>query len=188
MLVESNFEEECEKKLKSIGINKEWFSRTTRNIRMISSLYFTATRNVMASDIVHVFENILNIGKVYENCINIVQVTNKMYNHIFLKIEWNDSIETANFVNELVAKSCIKIQHNWGFWLCRMNHHPLKMRSSKNYVNVASFYCDESDDDDNNNEISNNNESENVSIQIADIKENCDNEDEDFYVIKEENI
>ena len=41
--------------LGSVGLNKEWFSATTKNISMRSSIYFTATRNIRTSDVVNVF-------------------------------------------------------------------------------------------------------------------------------------
>ena len=77
-----------EKDNKDKSFNKNWFSQTTTCIPMNSSLYFTATRNIMASDIIHVFENILNLGIVYEECVNIVPILDKNYNHVFLKIKW----------------------------------------------------------------------------------------------------
>jgi hypothetical protein len=200
-----------EKIFESIGINKNWFSRTTKYVPMVSCLYFTATRNVMASDIVHVFEHVLNIGIVYEEYVNIVPVLNKNYNHVFLKIQWNDTIETANFVNEIVVNSSIKVHHNKGYWVCRMSRNPLKMRASKHCIKVASFYCDNSDSD---------SESEcgqqNVSMQVKELEAtqevstnegeeedkkvstnegeeedkkvstNEGEEEDDFYVIKEE--
>ena len=125
--------------LGSVGLNKEWFSATTKNISMRSSIYFTATRNIRTSDVVNVFENILKLGKVCEEYVNIVPVMNKNYNHIFLKIEWNDTTATADFVSELIINSSIKINHNKGYWLCRMNRHPLKMRALK-FVKFASIY------------------------------------------------
>jgi hypothetical protein len=186
-----------EKIFESIGINKNWFSRTTKYVPMVSCLYFTATRNVMASDIVHVFEHVLNIGIVFEEYVNIVPVLNKNYNHVFFKIQWNDTIETANFVNEIVVNSSIKVHHNKGYWVCRMSRNPLKMRASKHCIKVASFYCDNSDS-----------ESEcveqNVSMQVKELETtqevstnegeeedkkvstNEGEEEDDFYVIKEE--
>lgn len=125
--------------LGSVGLNKEWFSATTKNISMRSSIYFTATRNIRTSDVVNVFENILKLGKVCKEYVNIVPVMNKNYNHIFLKIEWNDTTATADFVSELIINSSIKINHNKGYWLCRMNRHPLKMRALK-FVKFASIY------------------------------------------------
>jgi len=158
--------------LSSIGLNKEWFSATTKNISMRSSIYFTATRNIRASDVVDVFERLLNLGKVCEECVNIVPVMYKNYNHIFLKIEWNDTIATADFVSELILKSSIKINHNKGYWLCRMNRHPLKMRALK-FVKFASIYKETVD----------------VKEDIKeDVKENVkvvEEEEEDFYVITE---
>lgn len=177
-----------EKIFESIGINKNWFSRTTKYIPMVSCLYFTATRNVMASDIVHVFEHVLNIGIVFEEYVNIVPVLNKNYNHVFFKIQWNDTIETANFVNEIVVNSSIKVHHNKGYWVCRMSRNPLKMRASKHCIKVASFYCDNSDSD-------SKSESEcgeqNVSMQVKELEatqevSTNEEEEDDFYVIKEE--
>lgn len=173
-----------EKIFESIGINKNWFSRTTKYVPMVSCLYFTATRNVMVSDIVHVFEHVLNIGIVFEEYVNIVPVLNKNYNHVFFKIQWNDTIETANFVNEIVVNSSIKVHHNKGYWVCRMSRNPLKMRVSKHCIKVASFYCDNSDS-----------ESEcveqNVSMQVKELEttqevSTNEEEEDDFYVIKEE--
>jgi hypothetical protein len=182
-----------EKIFESIGINKNWFSRTTKCVPMVSCLYFTATRNITASDIVHVFENILNIGIVYQEYVNIVPVLNKNYNHVFLKIQWNDTIETANFVNEIVVNSSIKVYHNKGYWVCRMSKNPLKLRHSKRCVKVASFYCDNSESESG---------EQNVSMQVKEIEAtekvstnegedkkvstNEGEEEEDFYVIKEE--
>ena len=191
-----------EKIFESIGINKNWFSRTTKCVPMVSCLYFTTTRNVMASDIVRVFENILNIGIVYEEYVNIVPVLNKNYNHVFLKIQWNDTIETANFVNEIVVNSSVKVHHNKGYWVCRMSRNPLKLRHSKMCVKIASFYCNNSDS-----ESESESGEQNVSIQVKEIevteevstteedKVSTNGEDkvstngeeeEDFYVINEE--
>jgi len=181
-----------EKIFESTGINKNWFSRTTKCVPMVSCLYFTATRNVMASDIVHVFENVLNIGIIYQEYVNIVPVLNKNYNHVFLKIQWNDTIETANFVNEIVVNSSIKVYHNKGYWVCRMSKNPLKLRHSKMCVKVASFYCNNSDSESG---------EQNVNMQVKEIEAtekvstngedkkvstNEGEEEEDFYVIKEE--
>ena len=158
--------------LGSVGLNKEWFSATTKNISMRSSIYFTATRNIRASDVVNVFERLLNLGKVCEECVNIVPVMYKNYNHVFLKIEWNDTAASADFVSELILKSSIKINHNKGYWLCRMNRHPLKMRALK-FVKFASIY------------------KETVFVEVKeDINENVKEdvkveEEEDFYVITE---
>ena len=199
-----------EKIFESIGINKNWFSRTTKCLPMVSCLYFTATRNITASDIVHVFENILNIGIVYQEYVNVVPVLNKNYNHVFLKIQWNDTIETANFVNEIVVNSSVKVHHNKGYWVCRMSKNPLKMRASNNCIKVASFYCDDSDS-----ESESESGQQNVNMQVKEIeatekvstngedkvstngedKVSTNGEDkvstngeeeEDFYVIKEE--
>jgi hypothetical protein len=194
-----------EKIFESIGINKNWFSRTTKCVPMVSCLYFTATRNVMASDIVHVFEHVLNIGIVYEEYVNIVPVLNKNYNHVFFKIQWNDTIETANFVNEIVVNSSIKVHHNKGYWVCRMSKNPLKMRASKHCIKVASFYCDNSDSD---SESESECGQQNVSMQVKELEAtqkvstngedkvstngedkvstNEGEEEDDFYVIKEE--
>ncbi len=181
-----------EKIFESIGINKNWFSRTTKCVPMVSCLYFTATRNITASDIVHVFENVLNIGIIYQEYVNIVPVLNKNYNHVFLKIQWNDTIETANFVNEIVVNSSIKVYHNKGYWVCRMSKNPLKLRHSKRCVKVASFYCDNSESESG---------EQNVNMQVKEIEAtekvstngedkkvstNEGEEEEDFYVIKEE--
>ena len=154
-----------EKIFESIGINKNWFSRTTKCVPMVSCLYFTSTRNITASDIVHVFENILNIGIVYKEYVNIVPVLNKNYNHVFLKIQWNDTIETANFVNEIVVNSSVKVHHNKGYWVCRMSRNPLKLRHSKMCVKIASFYCNNSDS-----ESESESGEQNVSIQVKEIE------------------
>ena len=187
-----------EKIFESTGINKNLFSQTTKYVPMVSCLYFTATRNVMASDIVHVFEHVLNIGIVYEEYVNIVPVLNKNYNHVFLKIQWNDTIETANFVNEIVVNSSIKVNHNKGYWVCRMSRNPLKMRASKHCIKVASFYCDNSDSD---SESESECVEQNVSMQVKELETtqeistnegedkvstNEGEEEDDFYVIKEE--
>jgi len=156
-----------EKIFASIGINKNWFSRTTKCVPMVSCLYFTATRNITASDIVHVFENILNIGIVYKEYVNIVPVLNKNYNHVFLKIQWNDTIETANFVNEIVVNSSIKVYHNKGYWVCRMSKNPLKLRHSKMCVKVASFYCNNSDSE---SESESESQEQNVSMQVKELE------------------
>ena len=160
--------------MSSIGLNKEWFSATTKNIKMQSSIYFTATRNIRASDVVDVFENILKLGKVCEEYVNIVPVMNKNYNHVFLKIEWNDTTSTADFVSELILKSSIKINHNKGYWLCRMNRHPLKMRALK-FVKFASIYKETVDVKE---DIK---EDVNESVEVKEEEE----EEEDFYVITE---
>ena len=176
---------------KNSGLNKTWFSQTTKCIPMVSCIYFTATRNITACDVVHVFENVLNLGKVSAEYVNIVPVFDKNYNHVFLKIQWNDAIETANFVNELVINSSIKVHHNKGYWVCRMSKHPLKMRTSKRCVKFASFYCDDSDSSEFDSE------EPNVCMQVKEIEateevstnqedaEVSTNEEEDFYVIKE---
>jgi hypothetical protein len=185
---------------KNSGLNKTWFSQTTKCIPMVSCIYFTATRNITACDVVHVFENVLNLGKVSPKYVNIVPVLDKNYNHVFLKIQWNDAIETANFVNELVINSSIKVHHNKGYWVCRMSKHPLKMRTSKRCVKFASFYCDDSDSSEFDSE------EPNVCMQVKEIEateevptnqedaevptnqedaEVSTNEEEDFYVIKE---
>ena len=187
-----------EKIFESIGINKNWFSRTTKCVPMVSCLYFTSTRNITASDIVHVFENILNIGIIYKEYVNIVPVLNKNYNHVFLKIQWNDTIETANFVNEIVVNSSVKIHHNKGYWVCRMSKNPLKLRHSKRCVKVASFYCTNSESE---SESESESQEQNVSMQVKELEAtrevstneredkvstNEGEEEEDFYVIKEE--
>ena len=192
----------CENVLKNVGINKNWFSRTTKCIPMYSCIYFTATRNITVYDVINVFENILNLGIVYEKYVNIVPVLNKNYNHVFLKIQWNDTIETANFVNELVVNSSIKLYHNKGYWVCRMSKHPLKLRNSKNCVNVASFYCNHSDSESASASASASpsayKEEQNVTMQIKEEVFNANEEmemesnskflneeEEDFYIIKE---
>jgi len=136
---------------------------------MISCIYFTATPNVTVSDIITVFETILNIGIVYKEYINIVPVLNKNYNHVFLKIQWNDTVETANFVNEILIHSSVKVHHNKGYWVCRMSKNPLKMRSSKNCIKVASFYCDNSDSE---SESESESKEQNVSMQVKEIEAN----------------
>jgi len=188
-----------EKMFKDVGLNKHWFSQTTKSIPMISCIYFTATRNVTALDIINVFENMLNIGIVYKEYINIVPVVNKNYNHVFLKIQWNDTIETANFVNEIVVNSSIKVYHNKGYWVCRMSKNPLKLRHSKMCVKIASFYCTNSDSE---SESESESQEQNVSMQVKELEAtqkvstnegedkkvstNEGEEEEDFYVIKEE--
>ena len=158
-----------EKILKDIGLglNKHWFSQTTKCVPMISCIYFTATRSVTVFDIIDVFENILNIGIVHKEYINIVPVLNKNYNHVFLKIQWNDTIETANFVNEILVHSSVKVNHNKGYWVCRMSKNPLKMRTSKRSIKVASFYCDNSDSESDSESES---QEQNVSIQVKEIE------------------
>ena len=185
-----------------LGLNKHWFSQTTKCVPMISCIYFTATRSVTVFDIIDVFENILNIGIVHKEYINIVPVLNKNYNHVFLKIQWNDTIETANFVNEILVHSSVKVNHNKGYWVCRMSKNPLKLRHSKMCVKVASFYCNNSDS-----ESESESGEQNVSIQVKEIEATEEvstngedkvltngedkvstngEEEEDFYVIKEE--
>ena len=181
----------CENVFENVGINKNWFSRTTKCIPMYSCIYFTATRNITTSDIINVFENVLHLGTIYEKHVNIVPVLNKNYNHVFLKIQWNDTIESANFVNELVINSSIKVYHNKGYWVCRMSKNPLKLRNSKQSVNVASFYCHDSDSE--SVSVSVSEKEQNVTLEIKE-KEvsneeedlNNSNEEEDFYIIKEE--
>ena len=183
----------CENVLKNVGINKNWFSRTTKCIPMYSCIYFTATRNITTSDIINVFENVLHLGTIYEKHVNIVPVLNKNYNHVFFKIQWNDTIESANFVNELVINSSIKVYHNKGYWVCRMSKNPLKLRNSKQSVNVASFYCHDSDSESVSVSVSVSEKEQNVTLEIKE-KEvsneeedlNNSNEEEDFYIIKEE--
>jgi hypothetical protein len=174
-----------------LGLNKYWFSKTTKCVPMISCIYFTATRSVTVFDIVDVFENILNLGIVFKEYINIVPVLNKNYNHVFFKIQWNDTIDTANFVNEILVNSSVKVHHNKGYWVCRMSKHPLKMRTSKRCIKVAFFDCDDSESESESQE-------QNVSIQVKEIGEATEevsttvgedrvsNEEEDFYVINEE--
>jgi hypothetical protein len=157
-----------EKMLKGLGLNKDWFSQTTKCVPMISCIYFTATRNVTVFDIVDVFENILNIGIVFKEYINIVPVLNKNYNHVFFKIQWNDTIETANFVNEILIHSSVKVHHNRGYWVCRMSKHPLKMRISKRRIKVASFDYDDSDSE---SEYESQSQEQNVTIQVKEIEE-----------------
>ena len=94
---------------------------------MTSSIYFTSTRNVRENDIINAFENKLCLGKIDEG-INIVPVSNQDYNHVFLNITWNETLEAAKFVSELISKSSVKVFHNHGYWLCRMNRNPLKLR------------------------------------------------------------
>jgi len=150
-----------------LGLNKNWFSQTTKCIPMISCIYFTATRNVTVFDIVDVFENILNIGIVYKEYINIVPVLDKNYNHVFFKIQWNDTIDTANFVNELIINSSVKVHHNKGYWVCRMSKDPLKMRTSKRCIKVAFFDCDNSESE----SVSEcESQEQNVSIQVKEIE------------------
>lgn len=182
-----------EKMFKYMGLDKHWFSQTTKCIPMISCIYFTATRNVTVFDIIDVFENILNIGVVFKEYINIVPVLNKNYNHVFFKIQWNDTIDTANFVNEILIHSSVKVHHNKGYWVCRMSNNPLKMRTSKRCIKVASFDCDDSES-----ESESEPEEQNVSIQVKEIEATEEvstnvgedkvstNEEEDFYVINEE--
>jgi hypothetical protein len=139
----------------------------------------------MASDIVHVFEHVLNIGIVYEEYVNIVPVLNKNYNHVFLKIQWNDAIETANFVNEIVVNSSIKVHHNKGYWVCRMSKNPLKLRHSKRCVKVASFYCTNSESE---SESESESQEQNVSMQVKELeatREVSTNEGEDKVLTNE---
>jgi hypothetical protein len=190
-----------EKMLKytGLGLDKNWFSRTTKCVPMISCIYFTATRNVTVFDIVDVFENILNIGIVFKEYINIVPVLNKNYNHVFFKIQWNDTIDTANFVNEILINSSVKVHHNKGYWVCTMSKHPLKIRTSKRRIKVASFDYDDSESE---SEYESQSQEQNVTIQVKEIEVSTNGEDnvstngednvstngeeEDFYVINEE--
>jgi hypothetical protein len=94
-----------------------------------SSIYFTSTRNIKESDIINTFENKLRLGKIVEGNVNIVPVSKQDYNHVFFYIEWNETPEAAKFVSELILKSSIKVYHNKGYWLCRMNRNPLKLRN-----------------------------------------------------------
>ena len=184
---------DIEPHFKNSGLNKTWFSQTTKCIPMVSSIYFTATRNIIASDVVHVFENVLNLGKVCAEYVNIVPVLDKNYNHVFFKIQWTDAVETANFVNELVINSYVKVYHNKGYWVCRMSKNPLKMRTSKRSIKVASFYCDDASSSD----CESDSEEQNVRMQVKEIEAieaieeeqedaEVSNEEEDFYIIKEE--
>jgi len=187
------------------NICKGLFSKTSKSMDMNSCIYFTATRNTTTGDIVHVFENVLNLGIIYQEYINIVPVLNKNYNHIFFKIRWNDEIATVNFVNELIVNSYIKVFHNKGYWVCRMSKNPLKIRHTKPRIHVASFYCDNSDSEQENitinikeintsKKVSTNeedkvstNEEDKVSTNEEDkVSTNEEEEEEDFYVIKEE--
>ena len=184
---------DIEPHFKNSGLNKTWFSQTTKCIPMVSGIYFTATRNIIASDVVHVFENVLNLGKVCAEYVNIVPVLDKNYNHVFFKIQWTDAVETANFVNELVINSYVKVYHNKGYWVCRMSKNPLKMRTSKRSIKVASFYCDDASSSD----CESDSEEQNVRMQVKEIEAieaieeeqedaEVSNEEEDFYIIKEE--
>jgi hypothetical protein len=94
-----------------------------------SSIYFTSTRNIKESDIINAFENKLRLGKIVEGNVNIVPVSKQDYNNVFFYIEWNETEEAAKFVSELISKSSIKVYHNKGYWLCRMNRNPLKLRN-----------------------------------------------------------
>ena len=137
---------------------------------------------------------------MHQEYINIVPVSNKNYNHVFFKIQWNDTIDTANFVNELIINSSVKVHHNKGCWVCRMSKHPLKMRTSKRRIKVAFFDCDDSGSECESQE-------QNVSIQVKEIEATGEDKvstkeedkvstkeedkvsttgEEDFYVINEE--
>ena len=96
---------------------------------MTSSIYFTSTRNVRVNDIINAFENKLQLGKIDEGNVNIVPVPNQDYNHVFFNITWNETSEAATFFSELILKSSVKVYHNHGYWLCRMNRNPLKLRN-----------------------------------------------------------
>ena len=96
---------------------------------MTSSIYFTSTRNIRENDIINAFENKLCLGKIYDGNVNIVPVSNQDYNHVFFNITWNETTEAAKFVSELISKSSVKVFHNHGYWLCRMNRNPLKLRN-----------------------------------------------------------
>jgi hypothetical protein len=133
---------------------------------------------------------------VFKEYINIVPVLNKNYNHVFFKIQWNDTIDTANFVNEILVHSSVKVHHNKGYWVCRMSKHPLKMRTSKRCIKVASFDCDNSESEC---EYQSESQEQNVSIQVKEIEaieevstngedkvSTNGEEEEDFYVINEE--
>ena len=146
---------------------------------------------------------------MFKEYINIVPAPNKNYNHVFFKIQWNDTIDTANFVNELIINSSVKVHHNRGFWVCRMSKHPLKMRTSKRRIKVAFFDCDDSESEC---ESECESQEQNVSIQVKEIEATGEieateeisttvgedkvsttgedkvstNGEEDFYVINEE--
>jgi hypothetical protein len=150
-----------------LGLNKYWFSQTTKCVPMISCIYFTATRNITASDIINVFENVLNIGTINQEYVNIVPVLNKNYNHVFFKIQWNDTVDAANFVNEILVNSSVKVHHNKGYWVCRMSKNPLKMRTSKRCIKVAFFDCDDSESD---SEYECESGEQNVTIQVKEIE------------------
>ena len=96
---------------------------------MTSSIYFTSRRNVRENDIINAFENKLQLGKIDDGNVNIVPVLNQDYNHVFFNITWNETSEAAKFVSELISKSSVKVYHNHGYWLCRMNRNPLKLRN-----------------------------------------------------------
>jgi len=81
------------------------------------------------NDIINAFENKLCLGKIDDGNVNIVPVSNQDYNHVFFNITWNETSEAAKFVSELISKSSIKVYHNHGYWLCRMNRNPLKLRN-----------------------------------------------------------
>jgi hypothetical protein len=81
------------------------------------------------NDIINAFENKLQLGKIDEGNVNIVPVSNQDYNHVFFNIKWNETLEAAKFVSELISKSSVKVFHNHGYWLCRMNRNPLKLRN-----------------------------------------------------------
>ena len=96
---------------------------------MTSSIYFTSTRNIRENDVINAFENKLCLGKIYDGNVNIVPVSNQDYNHVFFNIKWNETSEAAKFVSEFILKSSVKVYHNHGYWLCRMNRNPLKLRN-----------------------------------------------------------
>jgi hypothetical protein len=96
-----------------------------------SSIYFTSTRNTKESDIINAFENKLHLGKIDDKNVNIIPVLKKDYNHVFFNITWNETDEATQFVSELISNSSIKVYHNQGYWLCRMNRNPLKLRNKK---------------------------------------------------------
>jgi len=96
-----------------------------------SSIYFTSTRSTKESDIINVFENKLHLGKIDDKNVNIIPVLKKDYNHVFFNITWNETDEATQFVSELISNSSIKVYHNQGYWLCRMNRNPLKLRNKK---------------------------------------------------------
>lgn len=130
-----------------------------------SSIYFTSTRNVREKDIINVFEKQLELGIICENEINIVPVLNKNYNHVFFNITWFENLKKVQFLSILNLESSIKIYHSngKGYWLCRMNIHPLKLRQNPTVLVKVDCFV--------NNEKNKDNE-----------KKNNDSDD-DFYVV-----